>query len=150
MNRIFELNTKTALIIFIIADLLCVAMGMGVPIFCIMFGFPVGWYIARKATIDSKSTKDILRKVLVHAIVTSTFTLLVMSIVWGPTIQMLFNPNSDFKNFGIPMILYGPKMSFVGWIILMILISPFLQLLATIFTSYLTLLKLLNSHSNST
>jgi hypothetical protein len=64
-----------------------------------------------------------------------------MSIIWGNTISMLFNPSADFKNFGIPLILYDPKLSFMGWLILMILISPFLQLLTTIFTAYLTLLR---------
>ncbi len=63
-----------------------------------------------------------------------------MIIIWGPTMAMLFDPYADFENFGIPLILYDPKISFVGWQVLMILISPFLQLLTTIFASYLTLL----------
>ena len=53
---------------------------------------------------------------------------------------MLGDPTADFANFGIPMILYDPKISFVGWLILMIFISPFLQLLTTLFSSHLTLL----------
>jgi len=114
---------------------------MGVPIFCILFGFLVGWYISKRAINFTTSLKDILKRVLIHALITSLFTFGVMSIIWGPMISMLFDPASDFKNFGIPMILYDPKISFVGWLVLMIFVSPFLQLLTTIFASYLTLLN---------
>ena len=62
-----------------------------------------------------------------------------MLIIWGPISTMLLNPYADFANFGIPMILYDPKISFIGWIILMVFISPFLQLLTTVFTAQLTL-----------
>jgi len=140
MDRAFRLNTKVAFVIFVIVDLVCVGMGMGVPIFCILFGFFVGWYIARRATIATANVKDVLWKVLVQAIITSAFTFVVMSAIWGRTIPMLFDPNADFQNFGHPFILYDPKLSFVGWLILMIVVSPFLQLLTTIFGSYLTLL----------
>lgn len=93
-----------------------------------------------------ESLRDIFKKVFIYAIITSIFTLIFMCIIWGSTIIMLFNPATDFKNLGIPLILYDPKISFIGWIVLMILISPFLQLLATIFTSYLTLLRQLNGY----
>jgi len=33
----------------------------------------------------------------------------------------------DAVQFGIPMILYEPKVSFIGWLALMIVISPVLQ-----------------------
>ena len=140
MHRVFTLNTKIAFAIFIISDLVCVGMGMGVPIFCIGFGFPLGWYIAKRVTVTTAKVKDVFRTVLLYAIATSAFTFVVMSVLWGPTIPMLLDPNSDFANFGIPLILYDPKISFIGWLVLMILISPFLQLLTTLFASYLTLL----------
>jgi hypothetical protein len=38
-------------------------------------------------------------------------------------------------NFGIPMILYDPRASFIGWMVLMIIISPVLQILTTVFSS---------------
>ena len=140
MDRILKLNFKIVLVIFIIIDLVCVGMGMGVPIFCILFGFPVGWYITRRLVMAAESTKDILEKGFIYAIITSIFTFVVMGIIWGSTVPMLFNPNTDFQNLGIPLILYDPKISFIGWLVLMIFISPFLQLLTTIFASYLTLL----------
>jgi hypothetical protein len=148
MDRIFRLNTKIAFTIFVIADLVCIAMGMGVPIFCIGLGFFLGWYIARRVTISTAKVKDVLQTVLLHAIATSAFTFVVMSIIWGPTISWLFDPHADFANFGIPMILYDPKISFIGWVVLMIVISPFLQLLTTLFSSYLTLLNWLTKDGN--
>ena len=140
MDRILRLNTKTAFAIFVIVDLVCVGVGMGVPLACILFGFFVGWYIAKRATMATANVMDILWKVLVQAIATSAFTFVVMSAIWGRTIVMLFDPSADFQNFGHPFILYDPNLSFIGWLVLMILISPFLQLLTTIFGSYLTLL----------
>lgn len=149
MDRVLGLNTRVAFAIFVIVDLLCVGMGMGVPFFCILFGFLVGWYITKRETIATSNVKSILREVFVYAIVTSTFTFVVMSVIWGSTIPMLFDPSADFQNFGHPFILYDPKVSFVGWLVLMILISPFLQLLTTIFGSYLTLLRWLKSDSTA-
>ena len=148
MDRILRLNTKTAFAIFVIVDLVCVGMGMGVPLACILFGFFVGWYIAKRATVATTNVEDILWKVLVQAIATSAFTFVVMSAIWGRTIPMIFNPSADFQNFGHPFILYDPKISFIGWLVLMMAISPFLQLLTTIFGSYLTLLHWVRSRSN--
>ncbi len=143
MDRIFKLDIKIIFMIFVILDIFCVGLGMGVPIFCILFGFPIGWYSVKRVIINSNS-KDvnfILKKTLHYVLVTSVFTFFAMSILWGRTIPMVFDPNTDFMNFGIPLILYDPKISFIGWLFLMIVISPFLQLLTTIFASYLTLLK---------
>lgn len=114
---------------------------MGVQFFCILFGFPVGWYIARRATRNDEDVKDVFEKVFLYAVTTSAFTFAVMAIIWGRTITMFFEPNTHFQNSGIPLILYDPKTSFAGWLVLMILISPFLQLLRTIFASCLTLLS---------
>jgi len=141
MEKLLKLNIKITFLIFVVIDLLCVGIGMGVPFFCIMFGFVVGWYITKRATMLTVSLKEVFRKVLAQALITSLFTFAVMGVIWGPTIRMLFDPAADFKNFGIPLILYDPKISFVGWLVLMIFVSPFLQLLTTIFTSYLTLLN---------
>jgi len=148
MDRILRLNTRTAFAIFVIVDLVCIGMGMGVPFFCILFGFFVGWYIAKRATMATTNVKAILWKVLVQAIVTAAFTFVVMSAIWGRTIPMIFDPSADFQNFGHPFILYDPKISFIGWLVLMMAISPFLQLLTTIFGAYLTLLHWVRSRSN--
>lgn len=45
---------------------------------------------------------------------------------------MLFNPASEFADFGHPFILYEPKASFIGRLILTTLVSPFLQFFSTV------------------
>jgi hypothetical protein len=142
MNDIFKINTKLAFAAYVILDTLFAGIGMGVPFFCILFGFPVGWYLAKRLTFSKIDLNDILRDILKYAIFTSLFTVILMLVIWGPVITMLSDPTANFVNFGIPMILFDPKMSFIGWIILMIIISPFLQLLTTIFASHVTLWRL--------
>jgi len=139
VNRLLTLNRWVAFAIYVLLDVLCVGMGMGVPIFCIALGFPVGWYIAARAVRSSPDLRQVLPNVLVQALVTSGVTLAMMAFLWGPVTTMLFDPSADLANFGIPMILYEPLPSFIAWLVLMIFVSPFLQLLTTLFASYLTL-----------
>ncbi len=136
---IFKIKKKWAYIIYIILDTFLVGIGMGVPIFSILLGFPVGWYIAKRLIIFEADLKSILEIILKYSFITSMVTFFWMIIIWAPISTMLLNPQSDFANFGIPMILYDPKISFIGWIILMMFISPFLQLLTTVFAAILTM-----------
>jgi hypothetical protein len=145
MNKIFSLKPRWVFLIFVVLDTICIGMGMGVPIFCILFGFIVGWFIVKYITSTITSVPLIFRRVLLYAVLTSAVSFLWMVVIWGPTISILFDPSKDLANFGIPMILYEPLASFIGWIVLMVLISPFLQLLATIFGSYLALMGWLES-----
>lgn len=149
MTRLFTRKPIWALGVFVLLDTLCVGMGMGVPIFCILFGFPVGGAIVKIVTVKTAHIREILWKLLLYAAVTSAFTFILMGAIWGRCIPMLFDPSTDFANFGIPLILYDPQASFIGWLVLMIAISPFLQLLATLFGSYLTLLRWLPGDANS-
>jgi hypothetical protein len=142
MNKIFKINIKGAFVAYIILDTFFAGMGMGVPFFCILFGFPVGWYLSKRLLLSKKSLNDIINDILKYSLFTSIFTFILMLVIWGPFSTMLLDPNVNFVNFGIPLILYDPKISFIGWIILMIFISPFLQLLTTIFASNLTLWRL--------
>ncbi len=142
MNKIFKINIKAAFATYIILDTFFAGIGMGVPFFCILFGFPVGWYLANRLKVSQKNLNDILSNILKYSIFTSVFTFILMIIIWGPLTTMLLDPNVNFINLGIPLILYDSKMSFIGWIILMIFISPFLQLLTTIFASNVTLWRL--------
>lgn len=136
---IFNLNKKFTFLIYIILDTLLVGIGMGVPIFPILMGFPVGWYITRRLTLSERNLHDLLSDILKYSLYTSLITFLWMVIIWGSVATMLMNPHADFANFGIPMILFDPKISFIGWISLMIFISPFLQLVTTIFTAQVSL-----------
>jgi hypothetical protein len=149
VQRFLTLNRKVAFAVYVVADLVCVAMGMGVPIFCIALGFLVGCYIAMRAISGASNVQQVLRSVLLHAVATSLVTFVVMAVLWGPTIAMLLDPTFEAANFGIPLILYDPTLSFIGWLLLMIFISPFLQLLTTLFSSYLTLSVVLKEESRA-
>lgn len=112
---------------YIVLDLFCAGAGMGVPIFNIIFGFFVGLFLARRFSF---------KKTFKFALLTAGFTFLLMLLIWGRVGLFLLNPAFDFANFGIPQILYAPLSSFIGWLVLMIFISPFLQLLTTVFAAY--------------
>lgn len=79
--------------------------------------------------------------VLRWAALTAAFTCALMVAVWGRAAGMLFDPAADLANFGIPLILYEPAASFIGWLVLMIVISPFLQFLMTLFGAHAALLR---------
>ncbi len=145
MRGLFTVRPVWAFVIFIVLDMICVGMGMGVPIFCILFGFFVGWYIAGYVAGAAEHTLEILRKLLRYAAATSAFTFVVMAVIWGRWAVIIFDPGTDYTNLGIPFILYDPKASFIGWLVLMVLISPFLQFLMTLFGSHLRLLRVLRS-----
>ncbi|MGZ7120279.1 MAG: hypothetical protein ACXVH2_11275 [Methanobacterium sp.] len=140
--NVFKINKRIAFIAYILLDTLFVGLGMGVQFFCILFGFPVGWYLSKRLTLSKRSSNQILSKILKYGLFTGMVTFILMIIIWIPFSSMLLDPNANFRNFGIPMILYDPRMSFIGWMILMVIISPFLQLLTTIFASNVTLWKI--------
>jgi hypothetical protein len=140
MKKLYALKPLWAFGLFAFLDIICIGMGMGVPIFCILFGFLVGCFSVKYLSAKTLPVPMVIRKVLWYATATAGFTMLAMVVLWAPMASMLFNPGSDLANFGIPMILYEPRASFIGWIVLMIFISPFLQLLTTIFGAYLALL----------
>ena len=121
--------------IFLFLELLSIGMGMGVPIFTILYGFLVGLVIPRIIRSDSDLSPQKLASILKAALITSTVTLMIMALIWLPSLKWLFDSTLDISNFGIPMILYSPRASFIGWLILMVLISPFLQFLMTLFGS---------------
>jgi len=139
MNKILKMNKKKIIVVYIILDMIFAGIGMGVPFLCILFGFPVGWYISKQLALREKNLSIILNEILKYALYTSLFTFILMLGIWVPLSTMLLDPGADFVNTGIPMILYNPKISFIGWIILMIFISPFLQLLTTVFASNVAL-----------
>jgi hypothetical protein len=148
MKKLYGLKPVWALAIFVVLDTICIGMGMGVPIFCILFGFLVGWYIVRNITTTDNSVMQVFRTVLLYATVSAAVTMVGMLIIWGPTISMLFEPGKNLANTGVPMILYEPRASYIGWIFLMIVISPALQLLTTLFGSHLALLGWLKQRTD--
>lgn len=141
MKKLIDLNPKIIVLSYIFIDIICAGAGMGVPIFCILFGFPLGWYIAKRVFIMSGHSALTNSRILKFSVLASSFTFLIMIVIWGPTIRFLFDPAFNIENFGHPLILYDPKISFIGWQVLMIFISPFLQLIATVFAAFITLTR---------
>ncbi len=133
MRKLFSLKIGWALTLFFLLDIIATGMGMGIPFFNILLGFPVGWYIARRLSRLDLPFRQLLGKSLLWSALTASFTAVLMLVIWAPTASILFDPTADLVNFGIPMILYEPRASFIGWLVLMTLISPFLQFLMTLF-----------------
>lgn len=138
MQKFYSVKTGWGLVIYAMIDILCIGMGMGVPFFCIFLGLPVGWYIVKRITTRPINTRQVLQQILLGAALTSAVTCILMLLVWIQAIGMLFDPSADLANFGIPLILFDPTASFVGWLALMIVISPFLQFLMTLFGAHST------------
>ncbi|MBC7188438.1 MAG: hypothetical protein H5U38_15540 [Calditrichaeota bacterium] len=137
MRNLLHLPRRRALLLYAFADILCLGLGMGVPIFCIALGVPVGWYLGRRLAANSLRLDLLLDKMFFWAAVTSALTFVCMLVLWGPQALKLRATEAELANFGIPMILYRPRASFVGWLLLMIFVSPFLQFLCTLFGAQL-------------
>ncbi len=119
------------LAIYIFFDLLATALGMGVPFLNILLGFPVGWVLARQAP-----SRELLPFIWRGAWLTGGVTFLLMAVIWLPQVGNLFNPAFDYSQTGVPLWLYDPKLSYIGWLALMVVVSPFLQLMATLAAAF--------------
>jgi len=144
-RKLITLKPIWALLLFILIDIIFVGMGMGVPFFCILMGIPLGWFLVLYGTAGENGTREVMWKMLTYAAITAGITLVGMLIIWVPMGRLLFDPGNDFSTSGVPLILYEPRASLVGWLGLMILVSLVLQLLTTLFGAYLTLLGWLNT-----
>lgn len=140
MEKLYTINWKWAAIFFILAILFCTGIGMGVPFFNILLGLPLGWWAAARSLRQYPKTSQALSSILLISALASSFTLLLMLVIWAPSLGMLWDPQADLADFGIPLILYDPLWSFIGWQALMIFISPFLQFLMSLLGAYLQML----------
>lgn len=145
MQKAFRWNNRVVLLVAGLLNMLSIGMGMGVPFFTILLGFPLGWYFARRADLAGGGAVPAMRRVLRWSGFVMLFSVVILAVIWLPTARMLFDPAADLANFGIPMILYGPKASFIGWIVLMVLVSPLLQGLAALGAAYITFMRLWRS-----
>ena len=141
LKKIFTLRYWILIIFSVIIFVILSGIGMGVPIMNILFGFLVGWYSTRRVQILYNEQKKRFSKIFIYSLFCAGITLIIMLAIWGTTIQMLFDPTADLANFGHPMILFDPRASFIGWLILMIIISPILQLMTSIFSAFIILMK---------
>ena len=121
--------------LFLAGEIITVGMGMGLPVITILFGFLVGLFLLGLIKSPAEIIPQYLGSLMKTALITSGLSMMILAVIWLPTLKWLFDPTPDLANFGIPMILYTPRASFIGWIILMVLISPFLQFLMTLFGS---------------
>ena len=127
------------LIFFALLDVACVEFGMGAPLLCIVLGCAVGWWVARRLKPADVPVGRLIRRILAVSAATSLFTLLMMLAIWGPCLAKLWESDAELANFGMPMLLFEPRPSFIAWLALMVVISPFLQFLMTLLGSCVTL-----------
>ncbi len=132
-------NRVIRMAVYVVVDIVAMGVGMGLPIFAILLGFPVGWLLPTFLGIVTPCKPGDLKAILRAALLASAVTFAVAAGIWLPTLSRLAGPPERIANFGIPMILYEPLPSFVGRIVLMVVVSPFLQLLAIVFGSVLHL-----------
>lgn len=117
-------------------NVFAIGLGMGVPFFAILLGLVVGWWYARHMEPVSASAPDVMRAALgallgaAGALAAVTFVL--MLVIWGGAIPSAFDPSFDAARWGIPLILYKAQASLIGWLVLMIVISPALQFMAVV------------------
>jgi len=138
MQKINKIPKAVWLIIFtIILNVILTGLGMGVPIFNIILSLPIGYYLNKGRQEDQKLR---LQRALKISLLLSGCTLLLMLIIWLPALKWLTDPSLDVANFGHPYWLYDPEISFIGWIILMVFISPILQLLGHVFGGVMAIL----------
>ncbi len=146
MRKLLSMKITWAFAIFAGLDIFCVGLGMGVPFFCILLGFVAGWYLARKGVSVSGLDERALRFIFKGGLLTAAVTLLFLLFVWSRAIFMVFDPSADLAHYGIPLILFEPRASFLGWLGLMLFVAPFLQFLMTLYGAQLTALRLLSKN----
>lgn len=135
MNQPFWRQHLPAIVIGLL-DVFAIGLGMGVPVFAILLGFGVGWWVARTATAEMPSDADVsrtmLRSLVSAALSLAAVSLLLLLVVWGPSAPLAFDPAIDAAEWGVPLILYTSQASKIGWLVLMIVISPALQCMAVL------------------
>jgi hypothetical protein len=148
--KLIAMRPHWALLLFILMDVILIGMGMAVPFFCILMGIPLGWFLVLYVTAREKGIRDVMWRVLIYAATAAAITMVGMLILWLPLSKLLFDPGNDLATSGVPLILYKPRASLIGWLGLMIVVSPVLQLLTTLFGAYLSLLGRLGSKPPTT
>jgi hypothetical protein len=81
-----------------------------------------------------------MRRVMRYAFITSSITVAVMLGFWWWLVPHLFSPAPDTYGLGIPLILYHPKLSLIGWYVLMVGIAPLLQFVVMLASAMVTFL----------
>ncbi len=132
MDKFYQMDWKITAGIYGLLAIIATGMGMGVPIFTILLGFPAGWWIAAYCVRKYPKIESSIQRVLLFSAFTAAFTLFMMLVIWAPLLSKLWEADVKYEEIGIPLILYDPFWSFIGWEMLMIFISPFLQFLMSL------------------
>lgn len=129
-------RTHLAAIAIGLLDVFLIGIGMGVPVFAILLGFGVGWWVARRpapaAAVPDDPVRSRARALVSAAAALAAVSFCVLLAVWGPTLGNAFDPRFDAADWGLPLILYTSQASTLGWYALMLVISPLLQLMAVL------------------
>lgn len=130
-------------------DVFAIGLGMGVPVLALVYGAGVGWWLVRRGpqvlpealpALDGTSIpRAVLRTLLARSAALASVSFVVLLAVWGPSIPLAFDPAFDTAASGIPLILYTPHASMIGWLVLMIVVSPVLQFAITVASGALAL-----------
>jgi len=126
-----------------------VGAGMGVPIFCILIGAPYGFLVVSRILQKEERTHrhhHFYSGILKASAILALSTFIFMVIVWTPWVLKSFAPGFDYRNTGMPLILYTLKASFWGWITLMIVISPILQFMTSVSAGVATVYFISKKH----
>lgn len=126
----FERRLIPAIVIGFL-DVFAIGFGMGVPIFAVLLGFPVGWWLARRYAPSGPDPRA-ARAALTWAALLAGASFAVLLLVWGPHLPKAFDPAFDAAEWGIPLILYTSQASIIGWFVLMLVIGPMLQAMAVL------------------
>ncbi|MHB1135999.1 MAG: hypothetical protein ACYCXR_05715 [Coriobacteriia bacterium] len=130
-------------------DVFAIGLGMGVPALALVYGAGVGWWLVRRgpqvlpealpAPEGPSISRAALRSLLAQSAALAAVSLVVLLALWGPSIPLAFDPEFDTAGSGIPLILYTPHASMIGWLVLMIVVSPVLQFAITVASGALAL-----------
>lgn len=126
-----------------------IGFGMGVPVFTILLGFPVGWYLANvrlRRLRDEASPEPVksipvlvLKALLIHAAALTLVTVAVLAVIWVPQLSIVADQSYEAREWGIPLILYTSQASKIGWMVLMLAIAPAAQFMAVLTGAFLRL-----------
>lgn len=129
-------RTQLPVIVIGLLNVFLIGLGMGVPVFAVLYGFGVGWWLARRpapvAAIPVDPVQLRARSLLGSAGALAAVSFVVLLAVWGPTLGNAFDPTFDAAGWGLPLILYTSQASTIAWYALMLLVSPLLQALAVL------------------
>lgn len=129
-------RTHLTTIVVGLLDVFSIGLGMGVPVLAIPFGLGVGWWFVGRpvpaSVVEDDPVRIRTRGLVTAAAALAAVSLVVLLVVWGMSIGIAFDPDMTASEWGIPLILYTSQASKIGWLLLMLVVSPALQFMAVV------------------